>query len=311
MGAGSTATVRQNLIVGCAIGVGIKDAGSSAIIDQNTIVNCGEGVAIYEKHFGGGGGNAVITNTIISKASIAPLTVDDHSTVTIAYSLSDTTALSGPTNLLADPRFVDPVLLNFQLQADSPAINTGDPAHPLDPDGTIADRGYAYLYQQADYPYTIGETVVINEILANSGSAPDWIELYNRTQGPVDISDWFLSDDGTNLAKYRIPAGTILPADGYVTFYEDLNFGAASIDPNKVTPFALSDIGETVYLSSGVNNDLTDYRSKENFGASAEGETLGCYYKPSSDSYNFVAMARPTPGTPNMPRPSTVIILIF
>ena len=309
MGAGSTATVRQNLIVGCAIGVGIKDAGSSAIIDQNTIVNCGEGVAIYEKHFGGGGGNAVITNTIISKASIAPLTVDDHSTVTIAYSLSDTTALSGPTNLLADPRFVDPVLLNFQLQADSPAINTGDPAHPLDPDGTIADRGYAYLYQQADYPYTIGETVVINEILANSGSAPDWIELYNRTQGPVDISDWFLSDDGTNLAKYRIPAGTILPADGYVTFYEDLNFGAASVDPNKVTPFALSDIGETVYLSSGVNNDLTDYRSKENFGASAEGETLGCYYKPSSDSYNFVAMARPTPGTPNSgPRMGPIVI---
>lgn len=309
MGAGSTATIRQNLIVGCAIGVGIKDAGSNAIIDQNSIVNCGEGVAIYEKHFGGGGGNAVITNTIISKATVAPVTLDAMSTATIAYCLSDTTALSGTTNLLTDPRFIDPVLLNFQLQPSSPAINTGDPAHPLDPDGTMADRGWASLYQASDYPFTIGQTVVINEILANSGTAPDWIELHNRTQGPVDISGWFLSDDGTNPAKYRIPAGTILPADGYVVFTEDRHFGAASIDPAKFIPFALSDLGESVYLSSALNNEITDYQNREDFGASAEGESLGCYYKPSSNSYNFVAMARPTPAAPNSgPRVGPVVI---
>jgi hypothetical protein len=309
VGQNSTVTIRQNLVVGCDLGVGVKDAGSTAIIDQNTFVNCREGVAVYEKNFGDGGGNAIITNTIISKATAAPVTVDALSTATISYSLSDTVPLSGATNLLADPRFIDPVLLNFQLQPTSPAINSGDPTHLLDPDLTVVDRGWNYIYQKTDYPFTIGQTVVINEILANSGTAADWIELHNRTQGPMDISGWFLSDDGTNLAKYRIPAGTVLPADGYVAFYEDLHFGAASVDPNKVTPFALSDVGETAYLSSAVNDELTDYQNKEDFGPSAEGETLGYYYKPSSDSYNFVAMVRPTPNALNSgPRVGPVVI---
>lgn len=309
VGQGSSVTLRKNLVVGCTLGVGIKDSGSFALVDQNTFADCDTGVAIYEKNFGDGGGSATITNTIISKASTPPVTVDSFSSASISYSLSDTLALVGSNNLLADPRFTDPVLLNFQLMPDSPAINSGDPAHALDPDSSIVDRGAAYLYQSTDYPYTIGETVVINELLANSGSSPDWIELHNRTQSPINIGGWFLSDDGTNLTKYRIPAGTILPAGGYAAFYEDTNFGSASIDPNKVTPFALSDIGETVYLSSAVNDELTDYQSKENFGASAEGESLGFYYKPSTDSYNFVAMASPTPGAPNSaPRVGPVVI---
>ena len=309
VGQASTVTLRKNLVVGCALGVGIKDTGSHATIDQNTFVDCDTGVAIYEKNFGDGGGSADITNTIISHASTPPVTVDSFSSVTAAYSLSDTVAIAGTHNLVEDPRFVDPVVLNYQLQPDSPAVDSGDPAHAPDPDTTIADRGAAYLYQATDYPYTIGETVVINEILANSGSAADWIELHNRTQSPIDISGWFLSDDGTNLSKYRIPAGTILPAGGYVTYYEDANFGAASIDPDKITAFALSDIGETVYLSSAVNNELTDYQSKEEFGASAEGESLGAYYKPSTDSYNFVAMTAATPSAANSgPRVGPIVI---
>ena len=48
---------------------------------------------------------------------------------------------------------------------------------------------------------------------------------------------------------------------------------------------------------------------KEDFGASAEGETLGSYYKPSTDSYNFVAMTTPTPSAPNSkPRLGPVVI---
>lgn len=309
VGQASTVILRKNLVVGCTLGVGIKDSGSFALIDQNTFVDCDTGVAIYEKNFGDGGGSATITNSIISKAATPPVSVDAFSSASVSYCLSDTLAIAGSNNLLADPRFTDPVLLNFQLLPDSPAINSGDPAHAADPDSTIADRGAAYLYQPTDYPYTIGETVVINELLANSGTSPDWIELHNRTQSPINIGGWFLSDDGANLSKYRIPTGTVLPAGGYLAFHEDANFGAASVDPNKVTPFALSDIGETVYLSSAVNDELTDYQSKEEFGASAEGESLGAYYKPSTDSYNFVAMNTPTPGAANSaPRVGPVVI---
>jgi hypothetical protein len=299
VGQGSTVTISRNLIVGCVLGVGIKDAGTLATIDQNTFVSCDTGVAVYEKNFGSGGGAAVITNCIISRSTTPPVTVDALSSVTISYSLSDSLPLAGTGNLVGDPLFVDPVVLNFQLQPGSPAINAGDPAHAPDPDLTAADMGALYVYSPSHYPFTIGETVVVNEVLANSGLASDWIELHNRTGAPVNISGWFLSDSAADLAKYRIPPGTIVPAGGFVTFHESSNFGSSSVDINKITAFALSDVGETVYLSSATNDELTDYQTSEDFGPSLEGESLGTYYKPSTDSYNFVAMRSPTPGAAN------------
>ena len=309
IGQGSSVTLRKNLVVGCVLGVGIKDAGSNVIIDQNTFVNCGTSVAIYEKNFGDGGGSATITNTIFSKSVTAPVTADAYSTQTTNYSLSDTQALPGVGNLLVDPQFIDPVVYNYQLRSTSPAINNGDPAHALDTTSTRVDIGAEYIYSAADYPFTIGETVVINEVLANSGLASDWIELHNRTGAWVNVGGWFLSDSALDLQKYRIPVGTIIPAGGYVIFYENTNFGAASIDVNKITAFALSDVGETVYVSSAVSDQLTDYQSKEDFGPSIEGETLGAYYKPSTDSYNFVAMKTATPNATNSgPRIGPIVI---
>lgn len=309
VGQASTVTLRKNLVVGCALGVGIKDTGSVATIDQNTFADCDTGVAVYEKNFGDGGGEAIITNTIISKSSTPPVTVDSFSTATASYSLSDTLPIAGTNNIVADPQFVDPVILNFSLKSTSPAINSGDPAHVLDADSSIVDRGAQYVYALGNYPYTIGETVVINEILANSGTANDWIELHNRTNADMNIGGWFLSDDGTNLSKYRIPVASIIPAGGYLVFYENANFGSSSIDTNKIVPFALSDVGETVYLSSAVNDEITDYQTKEDFGPSSEGETLGVYYKPSSGSYNFVAMNTPTPVAMNSgPRVGPIVI---
>jgi hypothetical protein len=188
VGQSSTVILNHNLIAGCALGVGVKDAGSLVTIDQTTIVDCGTGVALYEKNFGEGGGSAVITNTIISRSATPPVTVDGFSSMTASYCLSDTLPIEGTNNIVMDPRFVDPVVLNYQLQPGSPALDAGDPAHALDPDHTIADLGAPYFYHVTDYPYTIGETVVINEVLANSGAGSDWIELHNRTRAAINIA---------------------------------------------------------------------------------------------------------------------------
>ncbi|MDG1071405.1 MAG: lamin tail domain-containing protein [Akkermansiaceae bacterium] len=308
VGQGSSVILRKNIIVGCPQGVGVKDFGSTILIDQNTFVDCAESIAVFEKNFGNGGGHATVTNNIISGSDI-PVSVDSYSTIITNYNLSDTIAISGTGNLLTNPMFVDADSLNFQLQPGSPAINSGDPAHALDPDSTRVDMGAAYLYQTTDYPFTLGKTVVVNEILTNSGASPDWIELHNRTNDDIDIGGWFLSDSALDLAKYRIPVGTIIPAGGFRTFYEDLHFGAASADPNRITGFGLSDDGETVYLSSAENDQLTDYRFKEDFGASLPGEAQGYYYKSSSNSYNFLPLASPTPQAPNDgPRIGPIVI---
>jgi len=152
-------------------------------------------------------------------------------------------------------------------------------------------------------------TVVINELLANSpAGAPDWVELHNTTDEPVSIASWFLSDSGSNPTKYEIADGTTIAAHGYIVFYEDIHFDNTS-DPGCHTAFALSDDGETVYLTSAHDGELTGYRQSEDFGASASGVSFGRYYKSSTDNFNFVAMSENTPGLANAyPKVGPIVI---
>lgn len=71
--------------------------------------------------------------------------------------------------------------------------------------------------------------IVINEFLANS-EAPmlDFIELFNTSGAPVDISGAILTDS-PNSAKFVIPPGTVLGARSHIHFREDaLGFGLSS-----------------------------------------------------------------------------------
>ena len=141
--------------------------------------------------------------------------------------------------------------------------------------------------------YFADGAIVINEILAHSHDlAPDWIELFNTTESDINIGGWFLSDDADDFKKYMIPEGTVISAGQYVVFYEDLHFGGA---------FALSENGETVYLSAGLNGELTGYSEKEDFGASVTNVAFGRYQKSSlaGSTFNFVAMSENTPGDDN------------
>ena len=69
--------------------------------------------------------------------------------------------------------------------------------------------------------------VVINEYSAsnlydyldNYGMEEDWIELYNTSDNPIDLSGYALSDKIDNPIKWIIPGGTIISANGYITFY--------------------------------------------------------------------------------------------
>ncbi len=141
--------------------------------------------------------------------------------------------------------------------------------------------------------------VVINEILAHSHAGnPDWIELHNTTNNPINIGGWFLSDSGSLLKKYKIASGTTIPKNGFLVFYEDTDFHNPS-DPGCLVEFALSENGETVYLTSAdYFGELMGYREKEDFGASETGVSFG-RYKKSTGTYNFVSMDHNTPGFAN------------
>jgi hypothetical protein len=155
------------------------------------------------------------------------------------------------------------------------------------------------------------EAVVINEVMSHSHLTTDWIELYNTTGSPIDIGGWYLSDsdsDDANLMKYRIADGTTIGVDGYVVFYEDVNFANPG-DPGCNDPFALSENGEIICLSSAETGVLTGYRQKEDFGASLSNVSFGRYFKASTGNYNFVAMDSNTLGSANAyPKVGPVVI---
>jgi hypothetical protein len=156
-------------------------------------------------------------------------------------------------------------------------------------------------------PYSPLTSVVINEVNIHTDLPDeDWIELYNTTGSPVDISGWFLSDRGlchpqpldppgcVGLTKYAIPASTIVPADGYVVFTEtDLGF-------------ALKSIGDDAFLSEGNGSTMTGARNFMEFGAIENGVSWGRFPNGSGPVYR---MKSRTQGAANdVPDMSPVVI---
>ena len=100
-------------------------------------------------------------------------------------------------------------------------------------------------------------SLLINEILASNdsllfdlnGEDEDWIELVNTTNTPIDLAGFYLSDDPLNLMAWAFPAGTSIPANGYLLVWADNDESQVGLHTN----FKLSAGGEYVYLSHGFN----------------------------------------------------------
>lgn len=66
--------------------------------------------------------------------------------------------------------------------------------------------------------------VWINEVMTQNqatwqdeaGSFPDWIELWNPNDAPVDLSGWWMSDDGSDPFDWEIPDGVVIEAGEYL-----------------------------------------------------------------------------------------------
>lgn len=59
------------------------------------------------------------------------------------------------------------------------------------------------------------ETVVINEFMANPQEGNEWVEIYNATGSPVDITNWKFVDLADNQ---KVMGAAVIPAGGYYVF---------------------------------------------------------------------------------------------
>lgn len=120
-------------------------------------------------------------------------------------------------------------------------------------------------------------TVVIEEVVARPGAAAssDTIELRNVSAQAVDIGGWYLSDSGSELFKFPIPAGTLLQPGARIQFNES-QFNAETPNP-RITSFALNgNDGDSVWLVRG--NPLTGvtaFVDNQTFNGMRSGESWG------------------------------------
>ncbi|MGE5610324.1 MAG: lamin tail domain-containing protein, partial [Bacillota bacterium] len=162
------------------------------------------------------------------------------------------------------------------------------PSNPLNGAPAVADPGLA------------PGTIVINELMSHpSADQGDWLELYNNSDAPVDLSGWFLSDSDEDLTKYRLLAGTMIGPHAYLVFTQAQHFGNVS-NPGCRVPFGFQEhTGDQAYLtSSDGQGNLGGYRESVDFGAADRDASFGLHIKSTGGS-DFVAQSTPTPGQAN------------
>jgi hypothetical protein len=171
------------------------------------------------------------------------------------------------------------------------------------PDGTANIVSFPTTPTPGDANYLPLTNVIINEVLTHT-DAPleDAVELFNPTAFGVNIGGWFISDNASDLKRFRIPDGTVIPAGGFKVFYQ-YQFGPADGETDVPPLFTFNSAhGDAVYLSAADGNtNLTGERALVKFDAAANGVSFGRYQ--TSVGVDFVALSARTFGVDN---PSTL-----
>ncbi|MCA9185764.1 MAG: lamin tail domain-containing protein [Pirellulaceae bacterium] len=144
----------------------------------------------------------------------------------------------------------------------------------------------------------IPNALVINEISNNATAANgNWIELLNTTAQPIDVGNWYLSDDDAVPKKYKFAAGTTIPPGGFLVLDENTSFGNAA-NPGSLIPFHLSSAGGRLVLRSADElGELRGYEETRSFRAAEVDVTQGLVL--TSEDREFAVLVGDTRGAAN------------
>jgi len=159
-------------------------------------------------------------------------------------------------------------------------------------------------WPQENYRYIVGwqrPPLYINELMAlnthtledEDGDYDDWIELYNAGTEDIDLGGMHLTDNIGSATQFHIPAGTVIPAGGYLVLWADRDWEGGHLN------FKLSGAGEYVGL----------FDSQAGYYAPID----AVYFPPQTPDVSWGrfpdgdggwhAMTTPTPGGPNLLEP--------
>lgn len=138
-------------------------------------------------------------------------------------------------------------------------------------------------------PLRISEVLRDNRISAadSDGDRPEWAELYNHSDQPVELKGYYLSDDPYNLMKWALPEGTLKAGEYLLVFLSGKDRTGAELHAS----FGLGDDEPTLYLTclNGLKTDALEVPADLPQGISAGRDAGG----------NLRYYAQPTPGYEN------------
>ncbi len=139
--------------------------------------------------------------------------------------------------------------------------------------------GILFLYLPFFAQLSINEVVSDNDntIADNFGEYDDWIEIYNSGNTPINLANYYISDNPSDPLKFKFPATnaslTTVPANGFLILWADNDETQGEHHLN----FKLSSGGESIVLTDmdGLTQiDQLDYTAieiDESFGRKPNG----------------------------------------
>jgi len=200
------------------VGGGILCNSSSPSLEYLTIIentaNVGGGILFIQSNsclenltFYGNSGSGVACNS--SNISLVNCILwNDYPDEIIFYSGSISVTFSdiqggwiGEGNIDEDPQFVNPDIGNFGLTDSSPCINSGNPYSAPDPDGTRADMGAFYYYNDTSEivaDFCADSTVGFSQLTVN------FTDLSVALNCEITSWNWDFGDGETSIEQNPI-----------------------------------------------------------------------------------------------------------
>ncbi|MDD3322550.1 MAG: CotH kinase family protein [Paludibacter sp.] len=255
VGQQSSTTIKNSVFINCTKGIGVKDS-SNVVVENCVFYGNVDAIACYEKNLGYAGGNAVVSNSILSNSSNLAFSVDSKSTLKSSYCLTDVSenAANSSTNITGNPLFTSPGFYNFNLLSSSPGIGAGME------NGISINLGT--LTNDSAFP----PNVMISQFFINPENLdlPEFIGLYNPSDFTIDVSNYAI----INGITATIPANTYLAS--HATMYLTIDATANNwwLSDKQIIGWEdgkLSNNGETIDLYDSYGH-LVDFFTYSNDG---------------------------------------------